>query len=189
MRILILAGCALIAALSVAPLSEAAPYRPWCSRDNRSGSVSCAFDTQAQCTQALGGVGGICIENTAPRPVETAAAVADAPDPSATPRNNYRSWCSQTTNGNLTCSYDAQEQCLELIRGLGGVCMKNPAPPPVETPATIAADAAQAAALAASSRSVKTSPDGRESGKDPDAKIRAYMVRDGAGSQNIGQTH
>lgn len=189
MQILIVAGCALIGALSFVPSSEAAPYRPWCSRDNRSGSVSCAFDTQAQCTEALGGVGGICVQNIAPRPVETAATAPDEPDPSALPRNNYRTWCSQTTNGNLACSYDAQEQCLELIRGLGGICMKNPAPPPVETPATIAAEAAQAAALAASSRSIKTSPDGRESGKDPDAKIRAYMQRDGAGSANIGQSH
>lgn len=36
-------------------------------------------------------------------------------------------WCAILDNDEQQCSYHTQEQCLQTVSGVGGVCIRNPA--------------------------------------------------------------
>jgi hypothetical protein len=101
--------------------------------------------------------------------------------PFAAKAAEYRPWCSQNSQSTVSCSFDSWAQCSDAIRGLAGVCVQNPAAPPVQTPATVQRDEAQAAAQAAASKRV-TLPGGQSVGADPDPAVRSYLQREGQGA-------
>jgi hypothetical protein len=47
----------------------------------------------------------------------------------------YYPWCAAYGGGRdgidaVVCSFETRRQCLETVRGIGGDCVENPAPPP-----------------------------------------------------------
>ena len=50
-----------------------------------------------------------------------AVALADTGDAQGPP------WCAILDNDEQQCSYYTQEQCLQTVSGVGGVCIRNPA--------------------------------------------------------------
>jgi Protein of unknown function (DUF3551) len=104
--------------------------------------------------------------------------------PLAAEAADYHPWCSQNSQSSVSCSFDSWAQCSDAIRGLAGICAQNPAPPPVETPATLQQDEARAAAQAAASKRV-TLPGGQSAGADPDPTVRSYLQRDGKGASGV----
>jgi hypothetical protein len=70
MRRIVLAGLALVAAVTVLeiPAAEAqvsSPRNPWCIRDGTGGrgSWDCSYHNRAQCEQSALGAGGFCTTN------------------------------------------------------------------------------------------------------------------------------
>ena len=58
----------------------------------------------------------------------------------ATPANAFRGWypwCAWLTDGvdAAACAYTSLQQCMKTVRGVGGACGLNPAPPPLVGPA------------------------------------------------------
>jgi len=104
--------------------------------------------------------------------------IAGISSPFAAKAADYHPWCSQSSQGSPSCSFDSWEQCSDVIRGLTGICVQNPAPPPVATPESLQKDAARDAARAAASQRV-TLPGGQSAGADPDPNVRTYMQREG----------
>src|SRR5262245_382004 len=46
-------------------------------------------------------------------------------------------WCAIMDNdGNTDCSYYTEQQCLQTVSGIGGVCIHNPAGPAAQTAPT-----------------------------------------------------
>ncbi len=60
-----------------------ASYHPWCFRGTSSGSLTCSFDSKAQCIGTQGFTGGFCSENPDAPPVGTGG-VAEAAPPAST---------------------------------------------------------------------------------------------------------
>jgi hypothetical protein len=67
--------------------------------------------------------------------VVTAAAALAAFKPAPAQAEVWYPWCAQYSGGEkgigaTVCSFVSREQCLASVRGLGGFCSENPAPPP-----------------------------------------------------------
>lgn len=140
MRVMMLAGCAFVAALaSVPPTAEAASYHPWCFRGMAGGAVTCSFDSKAQCMGTQSVSGGFCSENPIPPPAGTPEMVEVGSDAVKTP--SYHRWCFRGMSGGaVTCSFDSKAQCMGTQSVSGGFCSENPTPPPIGTPEVVEAD-------------------------------------------------
>ena len=35
-------------------------------------------------------------------------------------------WCQRYSRGGKSCMFDTRQQCLDTVRGTGGICVQNP---------------------------------------------------------------
>jgi len=129
MRSLILAGCALVAALASTPQVTAAdPIHPWCFVRDAGMSGLCAFDSRSQCMMTKGNSEGYCTENVAaPR-----NAKPEPSDPDPHVASAIHSWCLRgNTSGAISCSFDSRSQCMMSKGNSEGYCDENAAAPNV----------------------------------------------------------
>ena len=55
-------------------------------------------------------------------------------DPRPAAARPWRPWCALYATNNIgsECLFATYEQCMETVRGIGGSCVQNWAPPPVD---------------------------------------------------------
>lgn len=62
-------------------------------------------------------------------------ALASMVKPEAATAAPYWPWCSlYFGSGIKTCAFATFDQCLETVRGIGGLCQSNPKAPPLAPP-------------------------------------------------------